>query len=181
VPNYRRNYEGEVFFFTVVTRGRRDLFAEETSRRLLSSAIRSVQEQWPWEMAGISLLPDHLHMLWRMPAGDRDYSRRMALLKRRFTKTYLASGGREAPVGDGQVRHRLRGVWQRRFWEPTALEPDDLEIRFDYTHYNPVKHGYVRRPRYWPPSTFHRYVELGHYAANWGASEPQHLQGLDFE
>jgi putative transposase len=93
----------------------------------------------------------------------------------------LESGGIELPVSPSRRSRGERGIWQRRFWEPTALEPDDLEIRFDYTHYNPVKHGYVRRPRYWPPSTFHRYVELGHYAANWGASEPQHLQGLDFE
>ena len=167
MPNYRRNYEGEVFFFTVVTRCRRALFAEESNRRLLSSAIRSVQDQWPWEMAAIVVLPDHLHMLWRMPADDTDYSRRIALLKRRFTKAYLASGGQEAPVAPGQARHRLRGVWQRRFWEHTIRDARDFRVHLDYIHLNPVKHGLAERPGDWQWSSFARYVEMGSYEPDW--------------
>jgi putative transposase len=34
-------------------------------------------------------------------------------------------------------------------------------------HYNPVKHGLVRRACDWPYSTFHRYVKAGIYSVDW--------------
>ena len=41
----------------------------------------------------------------------------------------------------------------------------------DYIHYNPVKHGCVTAPGQWQYSSFHRYVKIGVYPADWGASE----------
>jgi putative transposase len=35
-------------------------------------------------------------------------------------------------------------------------------------HFNPVKHGHVTRVTDWPHSSFHRYVERGSLAADWG-------------
>ncbi len=43
----------------------------------------------------------------------------------------------------------------------------------DYTHYNPVKHGLVSRPRAWPYSSFHRYVRLGIYPIDWSCLPAQ--------
>lgn len=113
------------------------------------------------------LLPDHLHMLWRMPDDDTDFSTRIAALKKRFTRAYLREGGRDSDVPPGQVRHRLRGVWQRRFWEHTIRDAKDFRLHLDYIHANPMKHGLVDRPEHWPHSSFHRYVELGWYEPDW--------------
>jgi putative transposase len=39
-------------------------------------------------------------------------------------------------------------------------------------HFNPFKHGLVKQVVDWPYSTFHRWVKLGVYSANWaGGSE----------
>jgi putative transposase len=43
------------------------------------------------------------------------------------------------------------------------LEEGDYERQVDYIHYNPVKHGHVKRVADWPYSSFHRYVERGIY------------------
>lgn len=40
----------------------------------------------------------------------------------------------------------------------------------DYLHYNPVKHGLVKRVLDWQYSSFHRYVEEGAYLASWSDS-----------
>ncbi len=40
----------------------------------------------------------------------------------------------------------------------------------EYVHFNPVKHGLVTRVVDWSYSTFHRLVELGVYAVDWGGS-----------
>ena len=55
---------------------------------------------------------------------------------------------------------------------------EDLENHFDYIHYNPVKHGFVKRPRDWAASTFQRWVDARHYDINWGAGYvPRELPG----
>ena len=57
---------------------------------------------------------------------------------------------------------------QRRFWEHTVRDEEDLDAHFDYIHYNPVKHGYVRCPVDWEWSSFHRWVRKGVYSKHWG-------------
>ena len=167
MPNYRRNYDGECFFFTLVTCGRVPIFADDLSRRQLSSALRKTRHQWPWETEGIVLLPDHLHMIWRLPSDDTNYSRRISSIKRRFTRAYLASGGPEGTVPTGQSRKRHRGVWQKKFWEHTIRDARDLRMHLDYIHLDPVKHGLVQHVADWPWSSFHRYVNLGSYESDW--------------
>ena len=60
-----------------------------------------------------------------------------------------------------------RAVWQRRFWEHTCKDPDDLRHHIDYVHRNPVKHGYAACPHLWPHSTFRRWVDQGGYEPTW--------------
>jgi len=167
VPNYRRNYHGQYFFFTLVTAGRAAIFQAAWARRRLAAAMAKTRRQLPWEMTAIVLLPDHLHMFWALTAPDRDYSRRISSIKRRFTRAYLAEGGMEGTVPAGQRRKRHRGVWQRRFWEHTIRDAGDFRRHLDYIHLNPVKHGLVKRVADWPWSSFHRYVRMGWYKPDW--------------
>lgn len=53
----------------------------------------------------------------------------------------------------------------------------DFERHVDYVHYNPVKHGLVKRVCDWPYSTFHRYVEKGVYSKNWGGGTMEDMSG----
>ena len=167
MPNYRRNYHGEVFFFTLVTCGRADLFGSAWARGMLGQAMRRTCQERPWKTVGLVLLPDHLHLLWELPPEDRDYSRRIASVKRRFTRAYIAGGGAEGDPPPGQRRKRHRGVWQKRFWEHTIRDARDLRMHLDYIHLNPVKHGLAARPADWPFSSFPRYVRMGWYEPDW--------------
>jgi len=167
MPNYRRSRLGNTFFFTIVTFRRRALFDSADVRAILRTAMDKTRRDRPWETLGMVLLPDHLHVLWRLPDGDADYSTRIAVLKKRFTRAYLPGGHGEAPVPPGQRRHRRRGVWQRRFWEHTIRDARDFRLHLDYIHVNPVKHGLVKRPADWPWSTFHACVRRGWYQSNW--------------
>jgi putative transposase len=169
LPNYRRAYmPGGMFFFTLVTEGRARILTDPTARRLLRSAFVGCRKRWPFEVEAIVLLPDHLHTIWSLPYGDSAYSRRWGWIKKEFTKSWIAEGGAEEAVSDSRRSNRRRGVWQRRFWEHTLEDEDNLERYFDYIHYNPVKHGLVQSPKDWPFSSFHRFVKLGAYPAEWG-------------
>ncbi len=168
MPNYRRwHIEGGVYFFTLVAEGRREIFCTPTSRSLLRVAIEAMQSLRPFEIDAMVLVRDHIHMILRLPPGDSDFSKRLAGIKYRFTKDYLAAGGTESPATDGAKKHRLRGVWQRRFYEHLIRDSEDYRRHVDYVHINPVKHGLVKWPRDWPWSTFHRWARAGEYDSDW--------------
>ena len=106
----------------------------------------------------------HLHTILTLPDGDADFPQRWRRIKTVFTQRLL-NAGEALPSRDATGRI----LWQRRFWEHTIRDETDLEAHFDYIHYNPVRHGFVSRPRDWPWSTFHRWVRAGHYPVDWAA------------
>ena len=106
-------------------------------------------------------------MLWELPRGDADFSRRIGRMKALFTQSLLDDARRAEDACFSRLRHRESTVWQRRFWEHTIRDDEDFERHMDYIHYNPVKHGLVECPHDWPHSSFHRWVREGRYDANW--------------
>ncbi len=173
---YRRWREpGGLFFFTLVTYRRQPIFSEPRARLLLGRVLRRTQAERPWEITAIVLLPDHLHCLWRLPPGDDDYATRWRVIKARFTRQWLAAGHGEPATTRSRQSKSERGVWQRRSWEHLIRDETDWKRHLDYIHYNPVRHGLASAPRYWPYSSFLKYVRLGEYDLDWGHSQPSTL------
>lgn len=139
-----------------------------------------VRASHPFEIEAWVLLPDHIHCIWQLPEGDRDYSMRWGLIKKEFTKRTKGLVGTAHPT-ISRERHREGTVWQRRFWEHQIRDEKDFSVHFDYIHYNPVKHGLARSPKDWLYSTFHRYVKAGVYAMEWGMSEIDFPEAIDSE
>jgi len=164
MTNYRRNrVEGGVYFFTVaIARRHLDLLVQHIE--LLKAALREEEKFAPFINLGFAVLPDHLHAVWRLPKGDADYSNRWRRIKTRFSRALP----RGEIVSDSRIAKGERGLWQRRFWEHTIRDEEDLRRHLDYVHYNPVKHGFVSRAADWPPSTFHEYVVKEKYDRDWG-------------
>jgi putative transposase len=168
MPNYRRLFQpGGTFFFTLVTDRRRPLFRSDNARQCLREAILHVQKEHPFEIVASALLPEHFHCIWKLPDEDSGYSKRWGCIKSRFTRSWLAGGGRETAVSSARVDHRECGVWQKRFWEHRIRDEEDFFRHVNYIHYNPVKHGLVRCPHQWPHSSFLRWAEQGHYRQDW--------------
>jgi len=141
MPNYRRWYvPGGTFFFTLVTHLRRPIFEMASARRLLKAAVAEIRKDRPFETVAYVLLPDHLHVIWQLPRGDDDYSTRWKRIKEEFTLKFLDSHD-EGRRSDTMLLRGERGVWQRRFWEHTVGDEDDLKRCADYIHWNPKKHG----------------------------------------
>jgi putative transposase len=69
VPDYRRNrVPGGTFFFTA---NLRDLLV--TQIHALRDAVRQVRRHAPFRIDAWVVLPDHMHCLWTLPAGDADF------------------------------------------------------------------------------------------------------------
>jgi putative transposase len=170
MPRYRRCFvPGGTYFFTVVTHRRRSFLTDDMARAALRQALREVRARHPVAIDAIVLLPDHLHAVWTLPLDDDRYPLRWRQIKSRFTREYLERGGVEGAVSVSRSIKGERGVLQRRFFEHTVRDEADLKRCIDYVHINPLKHGLVKRVVDWPWSSFHRYVALGEYSADWGS------------
>ncbi len=171
---YRRNYvPGGTYFFTVTLRDRRSRILIEQID-LLRTAFKDVVRKRPFTIDAIVVLPEHLHAVMTLPAGDADYSGRWRAIKSAFSRSLVKSG--YAIPKDRRGEYRL---WQRRFWEHTIWDEEDLQAHVDYTHYNPVKHGLSGRAADWPYSSIHRFIRRGWVAADWGTA-PESFSESDF-
>jgi putative transposase len=168
----RYRVAGGTYFFTLVTHQRRPFLTSLLARTSLRDAIRNIRSERPFQMVAIVLLPDHLHCIWELPPGDSDYSTRWRRIKSLFTSAWIAGGGPEGTGSTSRTKKRERAVWQRRFYEHMIRDEEDLTRCADYIHWNPVKHGLVPRVRDYQWSSFHRFVDAGHYDIDWGGTNP---------
>lgn len=176
MSNYRRaRIPGGIYFFTLVTFRRRPLFASDQARRCLRQSIAEVRERYPFEMEAICLLPDHLHAIWKLPEGDVAYSQRWNEIKGLFSKHFRTLVGGSGVIARSREQKGEANYWQRRYWEHLIRNETDYRRHLDYLHYNPVKHGLVKRVIDWPWSSFHRCVREGIYPVDWGGSIPAML------
>ncbi|WP_286703150.1 MULTISPECIES: REP-associated tyrosine transposase [unclassified Acidiphilium] len=103
------------------------------------------------------MLPEHLHAVWTLPDGDRDFPARRALIKRGVSAK-IAKGESRSP---SRIAKGERGAWQRRFWVHTIRGEADLRRHVDYVYFNPVKRALVGNAKDWPFSSFPRVVARG--------------------
>jgi putative transposase len=140
---YIRNYvEGGTYFFTLVTKSRQPLFQDPALCELFMAGIDKVKSHQPFELIAYCILPDHIHLLVGLPSGVSDYSNIIKEIKRSVTLSIRK-----------HLNQQGLAVWQDRFWEHTIRDQRDMQIHYDYIHYNPVKHGYVEMVDQWKWST----------------------------
>lgn len=159
---YRRNFvPGGTYFFTVTLADRRSKMLVDHIDRL-RSAFRASRRERSFTIDAVVILRDHLHAILTLPTNDSDFPGRWRRIKGHFSSGLLDASIElnRRPKGD-------LGLWQRRFWEHTIRDESDFTRHVDYIHFNPVKHGFVKRVRDWPHSSFHRYVKEALLPDDW--------------
>src|SRR5436190_1554017 len=125
--HYRRSRApGGTFFFTVTLRER----GEETLVEYvdaLRSAVKRERACHPFAVDAMVILPDHLHAVWTLPAGDADYSGRWRAIKSRFVRALRERSATLTVNAKGEY-----DVWQRRFWEHQIRDEADMARHIDY-------------------------------------------------
>ncbi|SHL38493.1 REP-associated tyrosine transposase [Phytopseudomonas punonensis] len=164
MTDYRRHYRpGGIYFFTLVLADRRQEWLVSHIAALRQSFLEE-QRRAPFALQAWVVLPEHCHLLMRLPEGDSDFSTRLRRIKGDFSRQLpLPANLRQSQVAKGE-----RGIWQRRFWEHAIRDEEDWQRHMDYIHHNPVKHALVERVCDWPHSSFHAYVQRGVYPPDWG-------------
>ncbi|MCF6233335.1 MAG: transposase [Rhodobacteraceae bacterium] len=137
----------------------------------LRRSIAKTKSERPFAIDAFVVLPDHLHCIWTLPPGDRDFSTRWGAIKAQFSRSCRRAGFTPPPpVGraNGGVNPALRrkgevGLWQPRFWEHHIRNDTDFTNHIRYCWFNPLKHGLVSQPEGWPYSSIHRDIRNGRF------------------
>jgi len=115
MPDYRRNHiPGGTYFFTVNLLQRNSQLLVEHIESLRES-VRMVRKNKPFHIDCWVVLPEHMHCIWTLPAGDADYASRWKAIKTAFSNT-IPKTERLSAV---RLAKGERGIWQRRYWEHT--------------------------------------------------------------
>ncbi|MDZ7573033.1 MAG: transposase [Pseudotabrizicola sp.] len=141
MPQYHRprSYGARVFFTLCLALRGSDLLQREVVA--LRRAVAQTRAERPFQIAAWVVLPDHLHCVWQMPAGDGDFAVRWGAIKARFSMSMRKSRGftPPPPVGrkNGGVNPALRrkgevGLWQPRFWEHHIRDEADYAAHVRY-------------------------------------------------
>lgn len=157
MTNYRRRYvPGGTYFFTArLQNPASDLLVSQID--LLRDATRLCMKRWPFEIAGAVVLPNQLHMIWVLPDGDVDFSKRWRLIKSTFS--------RHVPAPDyvcaSKQKRGEKGIWQRRFWEHLIRDVADYDRHMHIIATAPVQASLVKKAGDWPHcSLSHRKMGL---------------------
>ena len=142
--DYKRIFiENSLIFITVVTKDRKNILIDNIS--FLRKAFKLAKEKYKFEIIAIIVNPNHFHMIIK-PDKIEEYPKIIGFIKSSFTKLskikYTLS-----------INNREANIWQRRYWEHTIINENDLYRHLDYIHFNSMKH-YSIPPKEWKYSTF---------------------------
>lgn len=154
--NYKRLYiPNSLVFVTVVTKDRKNILINNIN--YLRKAFELTKVKFPFEIIAIIVNVNHFHMIIK-PKDIKTYPKIIGSIKSNFTKL---SGLKYSLNKSGES-----DIWQRRYWEHTIINEEDLYKHIDYIHYNSMKH-YNIAPKDWEYSSFKNFVNNGYYDIDW--------------
>ncbi|MBC8204992.1 transposase [bacterium] len=127
-----------LFFVTLSTIGRKDVFTDTKKLDLAESSLFEVVQNKNCHLMAYVIMPNHIHLLMGVKNGGKELSRFIFSLK-------------------GLIRKRLSGnkdFWNERFDDLVIRSEEQFLIKLNYIHNNPVKRGLSASPEDWRYSSF---------------------------
>ena len=177
--NYRRLFiQNSIVFITIVTYNRQNILVQNIN--LLKNAILQTKQKYKFDITAICVLDNHIHMLLK-PANINDYPDIIKNIKRNFSVSIDVTNISGYQISDSRKNKGEKTIWQRRFYEHTIINQEDLYRHIDYIHYNPMKH-YKIPPKDWKYSSFYKFVKNNYYDLEWCNFEDKYkISMLDYE
>lgn len=162
----------------ITSYNRKPLFIDNID--ILRTAFKNTMQVYKYEIIAICVLPEHIHLIL-YPKDINNYPKIISSIKHYFSRNV----GQVCPTDDlkiGYKNKQEKGIFQRRYWEHTIKNEEELNKQINYIHYNPVKHEYIHNVKDWDFSSFHKFVQLGLYEENWGSlKDIENIKNLNFE
>ena len=162
--NYKRLFvENGIIFITFVTSKRRNILIENVD--ILRNSFIKTKKNFVFEIIAICILPNHVHMIIK-PKNIKEYPLIVKAIKSDFSKNIDISTIKDYKISESKKQKNEKDIWQRRYYEHTIRDIDDLNKHIDYIHYNSTKHLKIA-PKNWKYSSFRKFVKNGFYEESW--------------
>lgn len=119
-------------FITTNIKDGKPVFTDPACARIAVETLYSIQNYYPFFLYGFVIMPNHIHLLLRIPEGG-SISKTIGAYKRAVTFN----------IGRGPI-------WQKRFY---LKKPESALPVLRYIHRNPVKAGLCALPGEYPWSS----------------------------
>jgi len=133
------------YFITASTAGNAHILKTDAHFTIWLNKIRKLTSEFKIKLTAWVALPNHYHIL-SLPRKGSD----IAI----FLKRLNGSTSRELNLLDEE---KGRTVWYS-YWDTCIRGERDFWARFNYIHYNPIKHGHVAQPEDWLFSSYRYYL-----------------------
>lgn len=133
----RVSESGRAYLVTSVTEGRRPLFLDLYSARILVKEFKRADESGLTKTWAFVVMPDHFHWLFQL--GEAELDRVVLRVKSRSAIVLNKAIG-----GDGQR------VWQKGFHDHALRDEEALQDVARYVVTNPVRAGFANSVRDYP-------------------------------
>jgi len=134
------------YIITAATLHHAPFLASEAAKTYVRDSLRSLVVKFGIKLYAWVVLDDHYHLLLKTHRGE-DLPR--------FVGRLHGSCSHRINLLDGKVG---RQVWHN-YWDTCIRTERDFWVRFNYIHYNPVKHGYVQHMEDWLFSSYRHYLK----------------------
>lgn len=134
------------YFVTASTVNKSHILCTEEHLNIWVDALLELVEAFRIDLTAWVVLPNHYHILFLPQNGEE------------VGKFIKRLNGRTSYELNGLDQTRGRSVWYS-YWDTCIRGEHDFWTRFNYIHYNPVKHGYVQNPESWAYSSYPHYVK----------------------
>ncbi len=127
-----------VVFFTVVTKDRMAILANEHAHDVLCQIWERSSRVNGWWVGDYVLMPDHVHFFAR--AG------RSSDAMTRWVKMWKSTSARAI----GTTHHIQGSIWQEDYFDRYLRSDENYSEKWSYVESNPVRAGLVSRVEDWP-------------------------------
>jgi putative transposase len=134
------------YFITAHTVGKTPLLSMDEHKSIWLSSFNALQSRFEVNISAWVLLDNHYHFL--------SYFQNANSIPK-FIQQLHGSTSFKLNKFDGI---RGREIWYS-YWDRCVRDEKDFWTKFNYIHYNPVKHGYAEKPEDWKFSSFNDILE----------------------
>lgn len=137
----------EWYFISAHTVGKTPLYISKKQKNLWIEQITLLAKEYSVDLAAWVLLNNHYHLLC--------YFDKSAHIPVFFKRLHGATSYKLNRLDQKQGRK----VWYS-YWDRCIRDERDYWTKFNYIHYNPIKHGYVKNLYEWEISSYPRLLTI---------------------
>lgn len=156
------------YFITAHTVDNFNVFTTTEHKDIWLDNFSKLIHEYKLTISAWVLLPNHYHFL--------AYFDQTTLISHFIKRLHGSTSFQLNKIDDKQGR----SIWYS-YWDRCIRNENDYWIKFNYTHYNPIKHGYVKQLDDWELSSYPDLLKL--YGEVWFSNcwETYPIVEFDFE